>query len=124
TPPPKGSLLPGAIGLGVGAVSLGVGAVTGGLSLAKVSDLKHSCGKLGCQATAQGDIDTARTLGNVSTATFVVGGAAVAAGVVLWVLRPFGRPKPAAAGGASRPLPGVSFRAGGGPGWIGVQMKF
>lgn len=88
--PSKGSLVPGVITLGVGAVGLGVGAVTGALSMAKVSDVRSRCPDDRCLSAYRPEADEARTLGHVSTAAFVVGGVAAAAGVVLLVLRPGG----------------------------------
>ncbi|MDI1482682.1 tetratricopeptide repeat protein [Polyangium sp. y55x31] len=88
--PSKGSIVPGVITLGVGAVGLGVGAVTGALSMAKVSDVRSRCPDDHCLSAYRAEADEARTLGHVSTAAFVVGGVAAAAGVVLLVLRPGG----------------------------------
>ncbi|MDI3289612.1 tetratricopeptide repeat protein [Polyangium sp. 15x6] len=88
--PSKGSVVPGVISLGVGAIGLGVGAVTGAFSMAKVSDVRSRCQDDHCLSAYRVEADEARTLGQVSTAAFVVGGVAAAAGVVLLVLRPGG----------------------------------
>ncbi|MDI1450241.1 tetratricopeptide repeat protein [Polyangium sp. 6x1] len=88
--PPRGSIVPGVITLGLGAVGLGVGTVTGALSMAKVSDIRSRCQDEHCVSADRAAADQARTLGHVSTAAFVVGGAAAAAGVLLLVLRPGG----------------------------------
>jgi hypothetical protein len=71
----------------IGVVGLGVGAVFGGLTIAKrgsaacgVGDVKDACTHEGKLA-----IDSASTLGNVSTAGFVAGGVLAAAGVILLV---------------------------------------
>ncbi len=83
--------VPAMVAFGVGAASLAAGAVTGALSLGRVGDLEGICTSEGrCPPSAQAGIDEASRFGNVSTATFVVGGAAVAAGVVLLVM---GKPK-------------------------------
>jgi hypothetical protein len=87
-PPPRGSYVPGAVVLGVGGVGLVVGAVTGAITLSKASSVKSQCTGDVCPASAQGAAGSASTLGNVSTAMFVVGGVAAAAGVVLLVARP------------------------------------
>jgi tetratricopeptide (TPR) repeat protein len=89
-PVKKGSAVPGAVVVGVGAASLGVGVLTGALSLAKVSDIKAQCQGNTCPATLQSRADSARLLGNVSTAALVVGGVAAVTGVVLLVVRPGG----------------------------------
>jgi hypothetical protein len=86
-PAEQGSLAPALAAFSVGAVGLGVGVATGVLSLAKVHDLKSVCPTNPCSPTYAGLADTARTLGNASTAGFVIGGAGVAAGVVLLVVR-------------------------------------
>jgi PEGA domain len=73
----------------VGAVGLGVGAVTGILSLGKVHDIEKQPGCTHgppCSTRDANDLTAAKTLGNVSTATFVAGGVLGAAGVVLLVL--------------------------------------
>jgi hypothetical protein len=83
--------LPGAVTAGAGVVGLSVGAITGALALGKISDLKSRCPAYTCDASFQSEIDSAKLLGNVSTAAFVIGGAAVAAGGVLLFLQ---RPRP------------------------------
>jgi tetratricopeptide (TPR) repeat protein len=120
----KGSLLPGGLALGLGGVSLAVGAITGGLSLSKVSDLESICPNKNCRPEEQGKADAAKTLGNVSTATFILGGAAIAAGVVLVVVRPGGGPKPAASGGVSRVKPQLSLGASVGLGRLDLRLSF
>lgn len=89
---------PAWIALGVGGAGLAVGAVTGGLSLGKVSSLKERCPGGACAPSDQGDLDAAGALGTTSTVAFVVGGVAVAAGVVLLVVNRPPKQEPAAAG--------------------------
>jgi hypothetical protein len=87
----KGSILPGAIGLGVGAVGLGIGAATGIIAMAQIDDIKSRCRPDGhCPQADQPKADAAQSLVTVSTVGFVIGGAALAAGAVLIVLRPWG----------------------------------
>jgi hypothetical protein len=96
-----GSIVPGATLIGVGAAGLVVGAITGGLSLAKVGELRTACHGGFCPTSEAGTIDDAKTLGTVSTVGFVAGGVLAAAGIVLVIVRPGGSreaaPAPAAA---------------------------
>ncbi len=131
--PPPGfdvqKLAPYAIGLGV--IGLGLGGVTGGLSLAKVSDVKSRCVEGHCPSTDQSKADSARTLGTVSTVGFVLGGALAVAGVVLiaWPSThdgdaPVSAPAPAP---GSKPAPApktAAFTLGVGPGSVLVGGSF
>ncbi len=86
------SLVPAWIAFGTGAAALGVGTVTGVLSLGKAAELKASCdASRVCPSSAQPIAVTAGHLADASTTAFVVAGAAVAAGVVLVVVRPGAR---------------------------------
>jgi hypothetical protein len=99
----KGSLVPAAIALGVGAAGIGVGAVTGSMALGRVGDIKAACSGNVCPSRLAGDAGSAGTLADISTATFIVGGVGVAAGVVLLILRPGGGSEEASAGASGRP---------------------
>lgn len=89
------SRTPAYAALGLGGAGLVVGAVTGGLSLAKVSDLKARCPNGACVPGDQGDLDAAGSLGTTSTVAFAVGAVLVATGVVLFVVnRPAKREPP------------------------------
>ncbi len=91
TPRRRGSIVPGAIALGVGGAFVGVGAVTGIMAFTKIADIKSRCRPDGhCLKADQPEASTARTLTTVSTVGFVVGGVALAAGAVLLVVRPGG----------------------------------
>lgn len=109
-----GSVLPGAIVLGVGGAVLAVGAILGGVSLAKVGDLEEACPDKECGPDQQPTIDSVEDLGNASTALFVVGGAAAATGVVLLIVRPGGGTD--AESSAVAPLIG--------PGFVGLRGWF
>jgi hypothetical protein len=92
TPPddgqPKKSALPKILifgGFGLAAVGIGVGSVTGLMSISQTNDIKPSCNP-NCPTSKQSDIDSARSLGNISTVAFIVGGAGAAAGVIGLVL--------------------------------------
>jgi len=109
----EGSLVPAFIAYGAGGVGLLVGAVTGGLSFAAAEDVKDQCVDFRCPADLRDEADRSQTLGTVATVGFVVGGAAVAAGVVLTVVRPGG-----AEDTKARLWPLV------GPGWLGLAGRF
>ena len=73
---------------GVGAAGLVVGAITGGLTLDKKSisgancdDVARTCNQLGSDAN-----DAGRTLGTVTTVSWVIGAAALTTGVVMIVM--------------------------------------
>lgn len=90
-PPPSTSRLPTVLvvgGFGAGAIGLGLGSVTGILSLSKVSAIKKDCSAEVCPASRQSDLDSARSLGAMSTVAFIVGGAGLAAGIVGLLLAP------------------------------------
>jgi hypothetical protein len=113
------SLRPAGIALlAVGVVGLGAGVATGIVSLDKVSAVKASCHGVSCLSSDQADrssVTTATTLGNVSTASFVAGGALAAAGVVLVVLRSGPEPSTTSTTGW-----GVTL----GPGRVALQGRF
>lgn len=107
-------------GFGIGAVGVGVGAVTGLMSLSKVSDVKKDCVNDICPAGRQPDIDSAKSLGTVSTIAFIAGGAGVAAGVIGLVLQ--------SKQASTEPTPGASVklrvRPELGPTWAGLRGTF
>lgn len=92
------SRTPAYAALGLGGAGLVVGAVTGGLSLAKVSDLKARCPNGACAPGDQGSLDTAGALGTTSTVAFAVGAVLVATGVVLFVVNRPAKREPATVG--------------------------
>jgi hypothetical protein len=68
-------------GFGVGAVALVAGAVTGVLAFSKASSVSGACSGLTCPRSVDGDLQTGRTMGDVSTIAFAVAGAGAAVGV-------------------------------------------
>lgn len=84
---------------GVGAAGLGVGVVTGLLASSKHSSLEDSCPGGACPPSAEGDLDSFRTLRTVSTVGYVTAGVGLAAGLVLYLTT--GRKS--ASGSASHP---------------------
>jgi hypothetical protein len=69
-------------GVGLAAAGLVVGGVTGGLSLAQVGSVKGKCSGTLCPTGVDGDLQSARTLGTVSTVAFVAAGVGAVAGAV------------------------------------------
>jgi hypothetical protein len=78
---------------GVGVVGLGLGTGFGVIAIADVNASKSDCPNGACtsssnHANAVSEHSTAGTMGDVSTAGFVVGGVGVAAALVLWFTSP------------------------------------
>lgn len=69
-------------GFGLAAVGIGIGAVTGLMSMSKVDEIKPDCVGDQCPESRAGDIDDAKSLGNISTIAFIAGGAFAAVGIV------------------------------------------
>lgn len=72
------------VALGVGAAGLAAGGVLGFMTMQKHKDLKDQCPADQCSRDQQGDLDSAKKLGNFSTVAFAVGGVGVALGAVLY----------------------------------------
>jgi len=88
TPPPpsSGKRTAGFVLGGVGLAGLAVGGVTGALTLGKTSDVEAMCPNPDrCTTEGVAMADSARTLGLVSTVSFIAGAALVGAGVFLVV---------------------------------------
>ena len=108
----------------VGIALVATGAITGGAAIGSKSDIDDNCDGTICNQDGKDAADTTQTLGNVSTATFIIGGAAVAAATVLLLLAPDGDDDATAgavpAGLSWRPLLGAS--PGEHPaGYVGIQ---
>jgi hypothetical protein len=86
----------GFIGVGLGAAGLVVGAMTGALSLSKASSVKSACPSLMCTTNQSSNISSGKTLGDVSTASFIVGGVLGAAGAFAIFYRGSTTEKPSA----------------------------
>lgn len=84
----------GASGIAAGGVGLVLGAIFGGLAIKKASDARSDghCDQdwATCDATGMAYRADSRTMAHVSTGGFVIGAAALAAGVVLFVTTPTG----------------------------------
>lgn len=110
-------------GFGVGLVGVGVGTVTGLMSISKVNDVKNDCVGDLCKPSRRGDIDSARSLGTISTVAFIVGGAGIGAGVVGLILsgKAPSEPPPGTTARAARSL---TISAEVGPSWLGAHGTF
>jgi hypothetical protein len=100
------------IGFGVAGAGVLVGSITGIMALSKKSSVDEDCVDDRCPPSTHDDIDSGRTLGNVSTIAFIVGG--VGAGVGLYGLLSGGAPEAEKAG--AEPFVGI--------GSAGVRGRF
>lgn len=113
-------------GFGLGIVGVGVGSVTGLMSISQVSDIKKDCTNNVCSQTRAGDIDSAKSLGTISTIAFIAGGIGVGAGVVGLVLQSKqssteASPPPPAGASAKTSL---TIRPDVSPTWLGMHGSF
>jgi hypothetical protein len=81
------------IGFGIAAVGTIAGTVTGVMTLSKASSLKDSCPDDHCGPSQQDALRDTRTLGTISTISFVVAGAGAALGIIGLVASPTAEPK-------------------------------
>ncbi|MGA2451384.1 MAG: hypothetical protein ABTD50_22230 [Polyangiaceae bacterium] len=95
------------IGFGVAAGGLIVGSVTGAMAMSKASSVSDACSGTTCPTSVDSDLQSGRTLGDVSTIAFAVAGAGAVAGVVGLVLAPHAR-SAGAAGFTWSPWVGVT----------------
>lgn len=106
----EGSVIPGAVLLGVGVGSVLAGAVTGAYALVLAGQVKEGCDDQNrCLASDQGKAEDADTLARASTGLFIAGGVLSAVGVVLVIVRPGGEPS-------------TALRLG--PTWAGLDVRF
>ncbi len=109
-PSPSGLRVAGFVAGGVGVVLLGVGAITGGLALGDKGTIQHDCklnastGIASCNQAGLAAGNDVTRLGAASTGTFIVGAAALAAGVGLLIAAP-STPKPGDKTGRRAPGP-------------------
>lgn len=76
--------------MSAGGALLVVGGITGAMTLSDAAELKDKCPQNPCPAEHEPLRDSVHTLGTVSTVAFVVGGAAVGAGLLWLLLQPSG----------------------------------
>lgn len=108
-------------GFGLGAVGVGVGSVTGIMSFSQVSDVKKDCPNDVCPPSRQGDLDSAKSLGTISTIAFIAGGVGVGAGIIGLVLQSKESSSESAPPGASAK---ATVRPELGPTWMGLRGSF
>lgn len=70
------------VGFGVAGVGVVVGSITGIMAMSKFSDVAPQCPDNQCPPETHDDIDSGKTLGTISTISFIVGGVGAAVGVV------------------------------------------
>ena len=111
-------------GFGLAAVGAGVGAVTGIMSISKTGDIKDHCKDDKCTADQADAIDSATTLGNISTSAFIAGGVGAGVGVVgLLLMSKESKEAPAETPGSSAFHP-QHIRAVLGPSYAGIAGAF
>ncbi len=127
-PPPdtaKPASGPGAftwVAFGVGAAGIIAGSITGGLALSRGSELGDECagdsapGDTQCSPRLEDDINSATMLAHISTVSFAVGGAGVAAGVISLLVGGGESTEPKPTTGQVRPLIA--------PGYLGLVGSF
>ena len=106
--------------LGVGVVGVGVGAVFGLNALSKKDELSTACPNNECRTSQEGELDSAKTSGTVSTIAFGVGGAALVVGGILFFTASSGSSAPRSA----LPPPRLVARPYVGPTSLGVVGSF
>ncbi|AKT37386.1 hypothetical protein [Chondromyces crocatus] len=86
-------LVPTTVLFAASAVGIGAGAITGAMAADRVGQLKSTCPSGSCYDDASATYDAAQTLTTVSTVSFLLGGAAAAAGLglLIWDMQ---RPSP------------------------------
>jgi hypothetical protein len=84
------------VAAGVGVVGIGTGVVASSDASASNGDCTTTACSAAMHANAVSEHSTASTMGDVSTAMFVVGGVGIAAGAILWFTAPRGSEKPTA----------------------------
>jgi hypothetical protein len=114
-------------GFGLAIVGVGVGTATGIMSISKTSELKDVCPNDNCQPGKQGEIDSAKSLGNIATIAFIAGGVGLGAGIVGIVLAGSDKKEPAPPPTArvkTKPFAPEHVRAVLGPSYVGLAGAF
>lgn len=90
--PQRGSIAPGALALGLGAVGVGVGVGLFAHASSIAAGVNERCGGRATCPEELANKNTAVNFADGATGAFIVGAAALAAGVVLVIVRPGGKP--------------------------------
>jgi hypothetical protein len=115
------------VGFGIGAAGLVAGAITGGITLSRAAALDEQCPEQQCPPDQRDAVRTAITLGDASTACFIVGGLGVGVGLASLLMSLYGQEEPGASGrAASGTTLGFELRPwlGVGPAVVGVTGTF
>lgn len=110
-------------GFAVGAVGVGVGSVTGIMAFGKTSDVEATCPTpTTCPRDQQSALDSARSMGTVSTIAFILGGAGIGVGVLGLVMsnKAAGDTTPPSSAATAK----VRVRPELGPTWAGLSGTF
>jgi len=75
-------------GLTAGGLGVAIGTITGVLAFSSASNLDAQCTGSHCNRSAQGDLESSRTMGTVSTVAFLVAGVGLAAALLEVLTRP------------------------------------
>lgn len=73
---------------GVGVLGVAMGAITGAMAMSAFGDAEDNCEGTSCNQDGLDAVDRTRPLGDASTACFVIGSAALVAGVLMILLAP------------------------------------
>ena len=113
-------------GFGLGVVGVGIGSVTGIMSISQVSDVKNDCTNNVCKPSRAGDIDSAKSLGTISTIAFIAGGVGIGAGVIGLVLqsKQSSSESAPAVGTSASAKSALTVRPDVGPTWLGMHGTF
>lgn len=117
-------------GFSVALIGVGVGSVTGLMSLSKTSDLDTAakCPDHKCPRKYEDELSSAKTLGNIATIAFIVGGVGLATGIVGLVTAGSSKKEAPANPPATAKRPSVfspeQVRAVLGPSYVGISGAF
>jgi hypothetical protein len=111
--PSAGSPVPMIIAFSIGGVGVLTGVVTGAIWMSKDSDIRSQCSGDRCPADLASDIESAKTMGRLAVAGFIVGAAGIGVGTYLVVSSPG---PTSTSSGATQVLLG--------PGSVGVRGSF
>lgn len=111
-------------GFGLGLVGIGVGSVTGLMSISQVNDVKKGCPNNVCPTSSQSDIDSAKSLGTISTIAFIAGGVGVGAGIIGLVLQSKQSTTEEAPPPGTSAKANLTVRPDVGPTWLGLHGSF